>query len=719
LALFTYDYYYRVEICEQALLARNAQERKHQQQVPPYTDVMIGREMELEEVKTLLSKPPLQIIVVAGPNESGKSQFVSSFLRSKKKNSRQGVIYIQGSQVIDSLSTLTKEIVQAFDLQWLKLRYSLVDVLPFAGSEILVMKERYSDRDLAQALEVVTEALQKNADAKRKRPVIVMDGLGEGSSWFRSPEGRLAIQQVLKWCITITKERKLAHVLLTGNEELVINLTDHNRMTRGHVHVIGLSTLSAEEAGPVVVQEWSDAKPEEIAKLTETFGGFIHDLRAASRQIQHRLTHEQDITTERRAKIIEQVLATRFRLQVERVTAAFAKSRNESGDHYESKNDDDDADNVNEMDPYLDPLKEVYSEARARKNNSESSAGFLFGSEPTASWTQLQLWRTLQRLVGSGDKNGQMMVPFGDLRDDIFDGDITALLELMNEDVLGFEVGDSWDGGSISRPESLSSSREMSWQVKPATPALGRVFQYLVHNSHLTERFHQLECLEERKARLTHIERERRQLFQERKRLDMRKDSLLKTADLGIALAMDKESLSNSLKEVYDTILTQEVSLEKRELELRRQRRELLQSEATGPVSHDIAKDAQIDSAVTSPIMDHASIQRLLKAAIFKTCETEESDRVKLRESFDKQSPPEAAGLVATDIIRLVKEQTGEDIDLETAKSFIRAWDSNRDNYLDYDEFIEMLLADAKMQQKKKTKKNRRTIAQASDAAVN
>ena len=92
----------------------------------------------------------------------------------------QGVTYIQLAQIVDSLSTLTHAIVKSFQLTWLHMRHALVDVLPFAGSEILVIKERFSDRDLVQALLVVTDALQQHAAASNgPRPVIVIDGLWE------------------------------------------------------------------------------------------------------------------------------------------------------------------------------------------------------------------------------------------------------------------------------------------------------------------------------------------------------------------------------------------------------------------------------------------------------------------------------------------------------------------------------------------------------------
>ena len=223
----------------------------------------------------------------------------------------------------------------------------------------------------------------------------------------------------------------------------------------------------------------------------------------------------------RREKIVDDVISARFRHQIERVTAAFAKGRDESEDSTRS----DDEEEEDEMDPYLDPLKAVYSEAQASQAELSDQDG-----DFSTSWTQLQLWHTLERLVESET----LSVPFADLRDDVFDGDTTPLLELMNEDVLGFEVESSRESG-------------LSWEVKPATPAMGRVFQYLINNSNLKERFYEIQEMEESRQKQEDIERERRELRRERRRLEMRKASLLKTVELGKELRVRRDKKINQM----------------------------------------------------------------------------------------------------------------------------------------------------------------------------
>lgn len=138
-AAFTYDYYNRVPLCKDSLAQEDDEisyiRAKGKKKTPL---IGRGRQQQLAEVRELLSNPPHQIVIVAGTNESGKSRFVEETLRSLALN--RGITYIQLAQIVDSLSTLTHAFVRAFDLRWLQMRHSLVDVLPFAGSEILVMK---------------------------------------------------------------------------------------------------------------------------------------------------------------------------------------------------------------------------------------------------------------------------------------------------------------------------------------------------------------------------------------------------------------------------------------------------------------------------------------------------------------------------------------------------------------------------------------------------
>ena len=693
IAYFTYDYVYRVDICREALTKKDDELTRQCGDGATESNNgggLLGRDKELAEVSSMLSQDPSQIIVIAGGNEAGKSRFVSELLRGGAGKGKEidvlhslsadrGVTYVQLAQLVDSLSSFTHVLVHAFDLRWLRLRHALVDVLPFAGSEILVMKERFGDRDLATGLLVVTEALKKNVEENptKPRPVIVIDGLGEGQgSWMGSSEGQMLSQRLMQWCVYVTKERRLAHVVLTGNEQLVLSLTDQNRITRGHVKVVGLGNLEIEDAATIVKLEIPDASDDEIKSITGVFGGFIHDVKGVSRDIQYRLLQEDVKSKEERKNIFQAVIKARFQQQVERVVAAFAQAKESDNSSGNSQSSDADE---GEMDPYLDPLKSIYSEAQASQNDG---GGNDEGSEDVG-WTQLQLWQTILRIVGAPEK----AVSFSELRDEIFDGDKTGLIDLMREDVLGFLVDRSSDGGWL-------------WKVTPASPALGRAFSHLVADSNIKNRFELIEVEEEKMQQRQEIEAKRARLYRERKNLDLRKKSLLRTIELGKELGRT-ELAQQRLAQSYEDIVSEEANHDKLDRLLRDELHILSTSflDDEMEVIDEIVEGSMLQRQET--MIDQISLQDLLRDAVLdivagNEAVDENDDDVgrfaRLKKAFEALDITKDGKIEATDLLRVVKEATGKDVPLEEAKSLISEWDINDDGSLDYQELTRMLL---------------------------
>jgi len=685
LALFSYDYYYRVELCLESLNQEDLELRMLHNKENQHCAIHCGREAQLNQVKTLLTKAPHQVILVAGVNECGKSQFVSEVLReinginnsSSSRVQNRGVTHIQLAQLVDSVSSFTHILVRSFRLEWLSLRYSLVDVLPFAGSEILVMKERFSDRDLAQALNVITQALKKQSQrnlSEQERPIIVIDGLAEGQAWARTREGKQCLERLFQWCIYVTKERQLAHIVLTGNEELVLSLTDQNRLTRGHVKVIGLDDLQEDEARALVLQELPDASEEEIHKIINAFGGFIHDVRGSSRDIQDQLSLAGGplLNAKERAKIVQEMISTRCKMQFERVTAAFAKGL-DTIDSDTTSGEDSETIEEGEMDPFLDPLKAAYSEAQA----SQSSAAHDNGGGKV-SYTKLQLWQTLQRLVDSEDG----AIPFAELRDDIFDGAQAPLLELMDDDVLGFEIEDSKSVG-------------FSWKVKPATPALNGAFRQIVSDSSLKERFQQLERNSTIQEEIREVVRERMNLRKERKDLEERKAAIQSTVELGEKLDR-KNFVNKKLNTVYDSLVKEEHDALIKDHELREKLKSLEQSQQ---------KDATtLLSNSESEVQQH--LKNTLLQIMTQNKATEDSSSENhvysaLLAAFQELDSNKDGAFDAQDVVRVIKAYTGKEVKEVNARKLVEQWDSDHDKQMNFDEFSDWYSLQRKKAKKK------------------
>ncbi|KAL7551754.1 hypothetical protein ACHAWF_014935 [Thalassiosira exigua] len=542
------------------------------------------------------------------------------------------------------------------------------------------MKEQFSDRDMVQALEVVTQALTrmaKESGPNAPRPVIVIDGLGEGTRrYMEDKAGQAFAQRLMQWSIHITKERRLAHIVMTGSEQIVIHLTEMNRVTRGHVRVVGLGDLSLEDAAKIVRNKLPDATDEEVKLITGTFGGFVHDVKGASRDIQARIANEgrkaAKVGSKKRRKIVKKVIEARFQQQVERVAAAFADARNVT----DSDNDDvPDSNGDEEMDPYLDPLKDSYSALQASSkpcNDKEAN--------DRASWTQLELWQTLRRIVSSPD----MAVSFSELRDNVYRGDKGPILELMSEDVLSFAVNRSSDGGWFCK-------------VTPASPALGFAFVHLVENSALRENFQQMEASEKRTAEKKRIESKRVRLHKERKNLDIRKRSLMQTIELGKQIGKG-DFAHRQLNDAFEDIVREEVLQGEEDCSLRN-KLSLLEDEDRKNFE-DAFAEAGIISGEQS--LTHqkttAPLQSLLKSAVLEIASAgvrPGGERFSgFKEAFDQLARTRNGGVSPEGVVRVIKTYTGQDVSLASAEELVKDWDRNNDENLDFGEFLQLLLSD-------------------------
>ena len=134
--------------------------------------------------------------MVTGPNECGKSRFLTEVLSDRQHTT---LVDLEAMQVTTP-SDFAAAFADAFELSYLTLRSALATVLPFAGGEIFVMKEMLSLHDFKTSLRTVSDALRlcRERDGGRDRrktgegeydgrPIIVVDGLGDYfSHWGES-----------------------------------------------------------------------------------------------------------------------------------------------------------------------------------------------------------------------------------------------------------------------------------------------------------------------------------------------------------------------------------------------------------------------------------------------------------------------------------------------------------------------------------------------------
>lgn len=284
-----------------------------------------------------------------------------------------------------------------------------------------------------------------------------------------------------------------------------------------------------------------------------------------------------------------------------------------------------------------------------------------------------------------------MSISLSELRDAVFDGDKAPVLDLMSEDILSFEVVNrSSDGGWF-------------WKVTPASTALGLAFAQLVKNGELKERFHQVEEAEERNVEKKSLEFERARLYREKKNLDLRKKSLLQTIELGKEIGQEKVA-RQSLAIAFKDIVREE---EMQDIDDRRLRDRLFLLAACNGGNYDKqAKETEQHDMVHAITHreDHFPLQNLLKSVVIDIMSaTEGSDDeryMRLKRAFDVLDETKDGKITAEDVARVVRESTGHDVSLSTAKLLVEEWDLDDDKGLDYEEFVQLILSDNRSQRK-------------------
>lgn len=467
---------------------------------------------------------------------------------------------------------------------------------------------------------------------------------------------------------------------MTCNEELVLSLTDQNRLTRGHVKVIGLGDVSTEDAMELVQQEIPDVTRDEAKMIVNKFGGFIHDIKGCSRAIQDRLglanmdntTSDADATTTTttRAKIFDQVIEARYKLLYDHVSAVFVKGidiegiDNSGGVNFESSGEAGGGVGSDGGDAFLDPLKEQYSEYQASQNDLDQ-----VGEAESASYSQLQMWKTLQKLVESKDGTEEYRL----LVDEVFNGDQTPILELMDEDILTFDY-DNQD------------SNESSWKVKAASPAVASIFKDITNYGYLKDKYDAVEQNEENHNLMRNIIQERQKLAKEITFLEQRKKALLNTVELGEKLGRKMSFLGifrprNSLSDLYSSFVKEEREAMARDRELRQMLKDLEANE----------NDA-IENDSKSVLELGLDLKTALRDLMDQKTDQENNNKVTDLQALFKILDSTNDGKVDADEIAFhLGDKFKIDVDRDTVDELLQKWDDNRDGSIDFEEFKKML----------------------------
>jgi len=506
---------------------------------------LFGVDEQEELLQRYCDSPPKQVCMLVGCNDGGKTALMSQIL-----SNRPNAVHVNfQSHAVTGVSSFAKVITEAFEIKYLKLRNLLTSALPFAGGELIVMKEKLSMRDMKDMLQVATSALERLKDGgghKEHVPVIYFDGIGENlNQWQDKGQGQELLQVLLAWSVYITKERQLAHVIFGTTPSFVSHVVYSFRDIHNNVDFIEVGDLPLDKAKEYVClrrRKLEARCPEGRARVLLS----DHDTNLIHRIVGGRVNDINRVFMSLEAGIganVQDVLRSMLRHQRDRILASFSINSGGSKDSAEEEGED-------EEDDYLDPLRKQYSQLT---DSDEPKA-----EQAWPPWTPLQLWETMEIMVSAKDH----CVPYHFLRNTVFEGEEAPLRGLIEHDIIGCRVGRALEGNAGMRSDITSDST----YITPFSPLILNVFSDLVKDVRLTQMVEEIrsEAAErEKRAKLGQLANS---LRTEAKLLSSEKKEALRSMDIWAKVkehtsAEQRQQMAAHLVHLHELIVSKEQAL--------------------------------------------------------------------------------------------------------------------------------------------------------------
>ena len=419
---------------------------------------LYGKEGEVAAIRAFVDGVPNRIGIVVGCNDSGKTAVMREVIAGAGSAARHSLHVDLASSPVTNVGAFVDLITSQLGVAYLGLRTLLTDASPFAGGEILVMKERQTVSDLKESLDVVTAALEevarKPGAAKRPAPLLYLDGIGHNlEDWQGTRDGWEAVQMLIHWAMYVTKERELAHVVFGTTPSFLTRVLYSFKDIHSTVKLFDVLDLPWADASKYLDAQLDRAGLSDVVstrqreEILSVVGGRVNDLNHAVEEIAllrgrrsdpakppagapagggasnatahaHKLgpvmAALRNVTRHGRARVLDGLTTHDTPLSPRRGSA-----RQQGGGR--------DADGgEEEEDPYLDPLKRKYSSLTALEGGDERRD--VEGRE----WSPLQLWQTMQVLLQARGH----AVCMHELRDSVFGGDMRPLQALLDAEIL-------------------------------------------------------------------------------------------------------------------------------------------------------------------------------------------------------------------------------------------------------------------------------------------
>ncbi|KAG7673480.1 hypothetical protein KSW81_006689 [Nannochloris sp. 'desiccata'] len=243
-----------------------------QASVPSYSIYpFYNRVTELDYFKEKFSGEVGFVTVLVGPRNCGKSRLLKELLRQyEQQNIGPLFLYINSRKTpVRSPDEVSKALVSKLDsrkierikisigrnrfislLTSLKIKVKLSSSLPFFKSDLeaeLAKELREDEGKLEPTINKFDKILEALQPLPRK-PVIVIDEANDLMDWKEPDPLQPELKQVLSFLVSISKEDRLAHVILATSDYFLANWLTQVGMTEDKFRVKVLGDLTKEEA---------------------------------------------------------------------------------------------------------------------------------------------------------------------------------------------------------------------------------------------------------------------------------------------------------------------------------------------------------------------------------------------------------------------------------------------------------------------------------------
>jgi AAA+ ATPase superfamily predicted ATPase len=240
---------------------------------------LIDREKEITFIKEWFKKTPQEILFIYGPKSVGKTTIIEYIVENELfddfrlfKSTKYNVKYINFRQKLfgeyDSfLNSLLVKDEEDFELSaQINLGVFKIDAKSY---------KKIKDKELD-----LFDELFRQLKESKKRPILIFDEIQALENVYVD-KNRLLLDEFLNFCVSLTKEKHLAHVVLLSSNTIFLETLYNNAKLKVTSYFYKIDHLPFE-----AIKSYFDFSDDEIKLIYDYVGGSIAHIQKIIRRIE-------------------------------------------------------------------------------------------------------------------------------------------------------------------------------------------------------------------------------------------------------------------------------------------------------------------------------------------------------------------------------------------------------------------------------------------------